>query len=128
MREFNNLMNKESMIGTAKKQKKTPVSQINETYPVILDLLQQGPKLPLTQVPNLFAHHGIWVPERMVQLWMYRKVASVLVLASFNRNQWDGSEASHMILSSCLPCRVAVEAFSQVSAWKNFPAFTSDHG
>ncbi|KAJ9074894.1 hypothetical protein DSO57_1001881 [Entomophthora muscae] len=36
----------------------------------------------------------IWVSKRMVQLWMYGKVASVQVLTNFAGNQWDGAEDS----------------------------------
>ncbi|KAJ9078347.1 hypothetical protein DSO57_1007384 [Entomophthora muscae] len=71
MQEFNNLMSKGNLIGTAKKSKKAPESQITEAYPIMLVLLQQDPKLPLTQVWKQLAHHGIWVSERMVQLWMH---------------------------------------------------------
>ncbi|KAJ9074123.1 hypothetical protein DSO57_1009450 [Entomophthora muscae] len=55
MREFNNLMNKGNLIGTAKKPKKAPELQINEAYPIIFDLLQRDPKLPLTQVQKQLA-------------------------------------------------------------------------
>ncbi|KAJ9070536.1 hypothetical protein DSO57_1006875 [Entomophthora muscae] len=43
-------------------------SQINEAFTIMLDLLQQDPKIPLTQVWKQLAHHGIWVSGRMVQL------------------------------------------------------------
>ncbi|KAJ9072768.1 hypothetical protein DSO57_1023802 [Entomophthora muscae] len=36
----------------------------------------------------------IWVSERMVQPWMYGKVASVRVLTNVAGNQWDGAEDS----------------------------------
>ena len=68
MQEFNNLMNKGNLIGTAKKPKKAPESQITKACPIILDLMQQDPKLPLTQVQKQLAHHGIWVSERMVHV------------------------------------------------------------
>ncbi|KAJ9052131.1 hypothetical protein DSO57_1037259 [Entomophthora muscae] len=60
----------------------------------MLDLLQQDPKLPLTQVQKQLAHHNIWVSECMVQLWMHRKVAFIWVLTNFAGNQWDGAEDS----------------------------------
>ncbi|KAJ9087163.1 hypothetical protein DSO57_1035971 [Entomophthora muscae] len=94
MREFNNLMNKGNLIGTAKKPKKATESQINEAYPIMLDLLQRDPKLPLTQVWKQLEHHGILVSECMVQLWMHRKVASIRVLTNFTSNQCDGAENS----------------------------------
>ncbi|KAJ9074423.1 hypothetical protein DSO57_1006682 [Entomophthora muscae] len=60
----------------------------------MLDLLQQDPKLFLTQIQKQLAHHVIWVSERMVQLWMYEKVASVFVLTNVAGNQWDDSKDS----------------------------------
>ncbi|KAJ9089115.1 hypothetical protein DSO57_1016211 [Entomophthora muscae] len=81
--EFNNLMNKGNLNGTAKK---VPKSQITEVYPIMLDLLQRDPKLPLTQVRKQLAHHGIWVSERMVQLCMYGNVASVQVFTNVAGN------------------------------------------
>ncbi|KAJ9062263.1 hypothetical protein DSO57_1012709 [Entomophthora muscae] len=60
----------------------------------MLNLLLQDPKLSLTQVWKQLAHNGIWVSERMVQLWMYGKVASVCVLTNVAANQWDGAEDS----------------------------------
>ncbi|KAJ9086350.1 hypothetical protein DSO57_1004748 [Entomophthora muscae] len=68
MREFKNLMNRGNQIGATKKPKKAQESQITEAYPIMLDLLQRVPKLPLTQVRKQLAHHNIWVSERMVQL------------------------------------------------------------
>ncbi|KAJ9080482.1 hypothetical protein DSO57_1024407 [Entomophthora muscae] len=91
----------------AKKSKKAPESQITKVYPIMLDLLQQGPKLPLTQVWKQLEHHGIWVSERMVQLWMYGKVASIRVLINFAGNQWEGSTDSpydHAIGSTLVQC------------------------
>ncbi|KAJ9083523.1 hypothetical protein DSO57_1033911 [Entomophthora muscae] len=58
----------------------------------MLDLLQRDLKLSLTQVWKQLAHHSIWVSERMVQLWMHGKVASVRVLTNVASNQWDGAE------------------------------------
>ena len=48
----------------------------------------------MTQVQKQLAHHGIWVSERMVQLWMHGKVASIRVLTNFASDQWDGAEDS----------------------------------
>ncbi|KAJ9082096.1 hypothetical protein DSO57_1007691 [Entomophthora muscae] len=87
-------MNKGNLIGIAKKPNKAQESQINKAYLIMLNLLQWDPKLPLTQVQKQLAHHGIWVSECMVQLWMYGKVASVRVLTNFAGNQWDGAEDS----------------------------------
>ncbi|KAJ9085875.1 hypothetical protein DSO57_1009715 [Entomophthora muscae] len=92
MWEFNNLMNKGNLVGMIKKPKKAPESQISKAYSVMLNLLQQDPKLPLTQVRKQLADHGIWVSECMVQLWMYGKVASIQVLTNVAGNQWDGAE------------------------------------
>ncbi|KAJ9076571.1 hypothetical protein DSO57_1024773 [Entomophthora muscae] len=92
MQEFNNLMNRRNLIGTAKKPKKAPKSQISEAYPIMLDLLQWNPKLPLTQAWKQLAHHNIWVSELMVQLWIHGKVTSIRVLTNFAGNQWDGTE------------------------------------
>ncbi|KAJ9076201.1 hypothetical protein DSO57_1028511 [Entomophthora muscae] len=69
-------------------------SQITKAYLKMLDLLQRDPKLPLTQVQKQLAQHGIWVSERMVQLWMHGKVASIQVLTNFASDQWDGAEDS----------------------------------
>ncbi|KAJ9056549.1 hypothetical protein DSO57_1031873 [Entomophthora muscae] len=63
MWKFNNLLNKEKLIGMAKKPKKAPESQINKAYPITLNLLQRDLKLPLTQVRKQLTHHGIWVSE-----------------------------------------------------------------
>ncbi|KAJ9058313.1 hypothetical protein DSO57_1013572 [Entomophthora muscae] len=87
--------------------KKAPKSQITEVYPIMLDLLQQDPKLSLTQVQKQLSHHGIWMSEHMVQLWMHRKVASIRVLTNAAGNQWDGSEDSpydHAIESTLVQC------------------------
>ncbi|KAJ9084646.1 hypothetical protein DSO57_1022133 [Entomophthora muscae] len=105
---FNNLMNKGNLIGTGKKPKKAPESQITKAYPIMLDLLQRDPKLSLTQVCKQLAHHNIWVSKRMMQLWMHGKVASIWVLKIFASNQWDGAEDSpydiviQSILVQCL--------------------------
>ncbi|KAJ9064549.1 hypothetical protein DSO57_1029478 [Entomophthora muscae] len=45
----------------SKKPKKAPESQITKVYPIIIDLLQQDPKFPLTHVWKQLAHHDIWV-------------------------------------------------------------------
>ncbi|KAJ9078634.1 hypothetical protein DSO57_1004898 [Entomophthora muscae] len=100
MWEFNNLMNKGNLIETPRSQKKAPKSQITKVYQIMLDLLQWDSKLPLTQVQKQLAHHGIWVSEHMLQLWMYGKVTLIRILTNVAGNQWYCTEDSVGFLST----------------------------